>query len=742
MRVRLTILLLLGVIAASFTFGLLTVRRIERQKFAQLAQERDKERDKEWRKNTKAWQENARAFLKRQGDSLANMAKELAAIDGAVPAILDDNQEWARRNWGEADLKKFAAQALWVCQRDGSPFFGYQIIAPGETIPLPPPPVEMQKLFGDQRRCHFYFRLTSGGSAAPRFMDVRGERIHPALDFDGTAPAEGYFFAGRLLDETAVQEMALLSEQDRIELLGEGPVPTPAPPEKGRPTMTYSQPLQDWKGLTIGHLVLSNRSSGSDTPDGRAEDVFRLVLSGSLALLAILYLVLVYAIQRPLGLLVRGLHTRDMAAIAPLERRQSEFGELSRLIHRFYDQGEELIRETRERASTQEALRHTEEMLLHSQKMDAIGRLAGGVAHDFNNLLTAIIGYADLLTRRLKDDPAGRQDAQVIHQAGEQAAGLTRQLLAFSRKQLLQPKVIDLNHVVTSLHKMLQRIIGEHIEIRTEPAAQLWRVRADAGQIEQVIVNLGVNARDAMPRGGRLTLRTVNVTLAQDSEEAQLKVGNYVALEVSDTGEGMDAATRSRIFEPFFTTKGPGKGTGLGLSTVYGIVRQSGGGVIVQSERGAGTTFRILLPREDAALDFAEAAPFAPVSLARAERILFVEDDELVRELVSLVLREHGYELLTAQNGREAIRLAEQHGAAIDLLISDVVMPEMNGAEVAQRVHSLAPGAKVLFVSGYSEADMSDQGLGVLAFEILQKPFRPDDLARKVREVLDSARRP
>lgn len=729
MRVRLTILLLLGVVATGFTLGLLAVRKIERQKSVQLAHER-----------AVAWHQWGAGFLERPGAGLAKMAEHFAAMDGVVPAILDGETVWARRIWDEGALKEFGAHAIWVCRRDGSLFFAKQIIAPTETLPLPLAPAEVPVLFRDQRRCHFYFALTPAGVAPPRFIEVRGERVHPAWDHAGTAPAEGYFFAGRLLDEVALAEMALLSRDDHIELrAGEE---EPVPPENGPVVLVHSRPLNDWQGRPIGHLVFTNRSREIETLEARAEDLFRVLLSSSLVLLAILYLVLGYAILRPLGLLVRGLRGRDMAAIAPLERRHSEFGELSRLIHRFHDQGEDLIRETRERASTQEVLRRTEEMLLHSQKMDAIGRLAGGVAHDFNNLLTAIIGYADLLMRRLRSDPAGCQEAQLIHQAGEQAAGLTRQLLAFSRKQLLQPKVIDLNAIVNSLHKLLQRIIGEHIEIRTEPGAQVWRVRADAGQIEQMVVNLGVNARDAMPRGGRLTIRTANVTLATDNEEAQLAAGDYVALEVSDVGEGMDAETKSRIFEPFFTTKGPGKGTGLGLATVYGIVRQSGGGILVESERGVGTTFRILLPREDAPLDHAEFALTAPATVARAERILFVEDDELVRELMSIVLREHGYDLLTAATGREAIRLAEQHGTGIALLISDVVMPEVGGVEVAQRVHILAPDAKVLFVSGYSEADMSDQGLGVLTFEILQKPFRPDDLARKVREVLDGVPRP
>jgi signal transduction histidine kinase len=279
------------------------------------------------------------------------------------------------------------------------------------------------------------------------------------------------------------------------------------------------------------------------------------------------------------------------------------------LIRLFFDQRATLTRETLERGAAQEALRESEEMLRHSQKLEAIGRLAGGIAHDFNNLLTAIIGYADLLQQRLSGDPAGRQEAQVIQQAGEQAAGLTRQLLAFSRKQLLQPRVIELNEVIAALQKLLQRIIGEHIEIRARFEVEQCRVRADPGQIEQVIINLGVNARDAMPAGGRLTIRTDSVQLEDDAAELGVPPGAFAVVEITDTGEGMSEETKSRIFEPFFTTKGPGKGTGLGLATVYGIVKQSGGGLAVHSKLGHGTTFSIFLPAETAEVDVVEAAP-------------------------------------------------------------------------------------------------------------------------------------
>jgi CheY-like chemotaxis protein len=302
---------------------------------------------------------------------------------------------------------------------------------------------------------------------------------------------------------------------------------------------------------------------------------------------------------------------------------------------------------------------------------------------------------------------------------------------------LLQPKVIDLNTIVTNLQRLLQRIIGEHIEIICQPGAAPPRVKADPGQIEQVIINLGVNARDAMPRGGRLIIRTRNMTLDGANAVPDLATGPYVALEVTDTGEGMDDETKARIFEPFFTTKGPGKGTGLGLATVYGIVKQSRGGIIVESVRGQGSTFRILLPQEEAPVEVIAAAPAAPKAMVNQESILVVEDEQIVRNLVCEVLRSHGYRVLATGRGDEALRILQMEERDVDLLISDVVMPEMNGVELAQRVREGSPRSRVLFVSGYSESDMADQGLEAVAFQVLQKPFTPDTLARKVREILD-----
>jgi len=385
--------------------------------------------------------------------------------------------------------------------------------------------------------------------------------------------------------------------------------------------------------------------------------------------------------------------------------------------------------------------RALEQQLRQSQKMEAIGRLAGGVAHDFNNLLMVISGYSEFLLERLGPDAALRGPAQEIANAAERATSLTRQLLAFSRKQMLAPKVLDLNAVVTENLKMLNRLIGEDVDLVMVPGADIGAVKADPGQIEQVIMNLAVNARDAMPQGGRLTIETANATLDESYARfhAPVTPGEYVMLAISDTGSGMDSETQSHIFEPFFTTKGP-KGTGLGLSTVYGIVKQSGGYIWVDSEPGKGTTFRIYLPR---ATETGEQPASQPaVAAARPDRgmetILLVEDESNLRRLVRQYLENQGYVVLEAAGGAAAIHLAVVHMGPIHLLLTDVIMPGMNGRELAQRISSLRPTTKVLYISGYTENAIAHNGTLDAGIALLQKPFTLPALKQKVREMLDS----
>jgi PAS domain S-box-containing protein len=395
------------------------------------------------------------------------------------------------------------------------------------------------------------------------------------------------------------------------------------------------------------------------------------------------------------------------------------------------------------RKASEEALRRSEEQLLQSQKMEAIGQLAGGVSHDFNNLLTAIVGYAELMTMRLKPGDPLLRDVAEIRKAADRASALTRQLLAFSRKQLLTPRVVDLNAVVRQMENLLHRVIGEDIRLVSHLAPDLHAVRVDPGQIEQVILNLAVNARDALPEGGLLTIETQNVDLRERlvlADEA-LAPGRYVLLAVSDNGVGMDAETLKRVFEPFFTTKEQGKGTGLGLSTVYGIVRQSGGQIMVYSEPGHGACFRIYLPREPHPPGSAAASLPVPPEPARAERgsetVLIVEDEHTVRELTRQVLRLHGYRTLEAASGPEALAVAAAHDGEIDLLVTDVVMPGMNGPDLAGKLQAVRPDTAVLFLSGYTSHAIVRGGMLRQGSDFLQKPFTPTDLASTVRAVLD-----
>jgi signal transduction histidine kinase len=380
------------------------------------------------------------------------------------------------------------------------------------------------------------------------------------------------------------------------------------------------------------------------------------------------------------------------------------------------------------------------EQLRQSQKMDAIGQLAGGVAHDFNNLLTVINGYSDLALRRMgKDDPL-RKPIHEIGKAGARAAGLTRQLLAFSRRQMLQAKVLDLNSVVREMDTMLQRLIGEDVDLLTLLKPSLGQIKADPGQLEQVLLNLVVNARDAMPKGGKITIETSHKYLDEAYARAHVAVrpGHYVALTISDTGVGMDAETQKRIFDPFFTTKEVGKGTGLGLSTVYGIVKQSEGNIWVYSEVGTGTTFKIYLPRVDDVADGEDLAGDSCSVPGGSETILLVEDEDLVRSLAVEILEQFGYAVIAAANGEEGLRLSKEFAGRIDLLISDVVMPQMSGRELAQHISVLRPETRVLFMSGYTDDAIVRHGILEENMSFIQKPFLPDALARKARELLDT----
>ena len=380
-----------------------------------------------------------------------------------------------------------------------------------------------------------------------------------------------------------------------------------------------------------------------------------------------------------------------------------------------------------------------EQQLLQSQKMEAVGQLAGGVAHDFNNILTAIVGYTDLLAAEFSGHPRHLEDLEEIRKAARRAAALTRQLLSFSRKQVLEPRVIDVNDVVMNLDKMLRSLISENIELKTMFADDVDAARVDPNQLEQVVMNLAINARDAMPEGGTLTIETTNATLDDDYAARHVSVipGNYVMIAVTDTGSGMSEEIKARIFEPFFTTKPAGRGTGLGLSTVYGIVKQSGGNIWLYSEPGKGTTFKIYLPAIEALPE--DIGKTAPAEAARRGKgtVLLVEDDEQLRRLTHRALAAQGYEVLEADRGRAALDLARRHQGTIDLLLTDVVMPDTNGRKLADTLRAARPGLQVLYMSGYPDRAIVNNGMLEPDDAYIAKPFTTEAITRKVRELLE-----
>jgi signal transduction histidine kinase/ActR/RegA family two-component response regulator len=729
MKVQTKITLLLLAVVGTFLAGLGAYRFYDRQKFNLITKEREIER-----------KQSFEAFLKKDGEPLQTLADYDTSWDQMVRAIQKKDASWFQDNVSKETLMGYKAHAVWIYDRNGSPVYS-KTSDDGTPPPFPVPPGGFGNLFAKGPFAHFFIKLDRDPREDPKedLIEIRGATVHGSADYARQTPPQGFFFVGRLWNEAEVNQMSLFANnQMRLVMPPREQVPETQNSEQ-EGVVTFSRLLAGWDGEPLAQLIVRNESPVVRELNRSSRQLWLAFCIFALVVLLLISSALVRWVSQPLRQIMASLKRNDSKPIDGMCEDNSEFGELARTTKKFFAQRDNLIREMEERRVTEEALRKSEEELRHSQKMEAVGRLAGGVAHDFNNLLTAIIGYAELIATRTSSNSLARQNAELIRKAGEQAAALTRQLLAFSRKQILQPKVIDLNVLVCEMEKLLRRVIGERFDLQSHPEAEMGRVKADPSQIEQVVLNLGVNARDAMPKGGTLIIRTANVRLDKTTApqiSASLRPGAYVMLSVTDTGAGMDEETKSHIFEPFFTTKGPGKGTGLGLATVYGIVTQTGGGISVESEPGHGSTFRIYLPQVSAPIDLTKTTPGPVEKSDNYETVLVVEDEEIVRELVCEVLEDHGYNVLCAADGVEALRMAAKFDGTIHLLVTDVIMPHMNGHELAEKLSRVRPETKVLYVTGYSDNDIGDHGILDPRFELLQKPFTPQTLARKIRDVI------
>jgi signal transduction histidine kinase len=706
MKVQTKILLLLLLVVLTFVGGLSVVRFNAERRFKLIADQRAVERSRIFDE-----------FLAERGDQLSAIVDDSTNWDDLVRAIKSNDHAWAEANIPLEKLTEKGFNALWIYKPDLGLFHSKNNRYTDALREAPLPREALERLFATRDVSHFFVNTAEG------WMELRGATIHPSRDRFRETPPQGYFLAGRFWIDENIRRMSLFTGYTIRIMPNAQAVPERKSAEE-QGLITFTRTLLGWDGRPVAQILVEHDSPLIREFNRAERNLFVGLIICAAGLFLLLAVSLLRWVRRPLHLIAGNLEKENPQGLVPLAKEHHEFGRLAALILKFRE--------------TEQTLHQAEEQLRHSQKLEAVGRLAGGIAHDFNNLLTAIIGYSELIEKR---NAGGTQEhARLIRKAGEQAAALTRQLLAFSRKQLLDPRVLDFNTLVRDMEKLLQRVIGEGIHIVIETKAERARVRADPNQLEQVLLNLGVNARDAMPRGGTLRITTEDLALTAEEISArgiEIEPGNYVALIVSDTGSGMNEETRARIFEPFFTTKGPGKGTGLGLATVYGIVKQSGGGITVDSALGQGCTFSIYLPANSGALDRPEATPAAEVS-GGSETILVVEDEEVVRQLICTVLGELGYKVLGAESAAKGLRLAREQKDPIDLLVTDIVMPDMHGPVLARELSALQPEMKVLFVSGYSDSDISDQGGLVPGLVVLQKPFTQEGLARKVREILDA----
>jgi signal transduction histidine kinase len=718
MSIRRKLFLLLTSVAVIFGIALVGLWQFERGRLAAIEKLRIRERS-----------DSLDRFLKQWEGSLESFIITTAVIPSFEQAVVSGDREGVAAQISEESAGLNRVGVIWVYRADGSILYSGNRLYADRLDEAPVPRDAVATLFKDGNRfARFFTKMPAG------VLEVVGLQVIAGGGGANAGPVSGYLFAGRLWNDEELKAISLhtgntmrlveTSYQERQLVLPSGEI-------------AFTRPLNGWDGNPVARLLARNDSPLLRHVNRLRTAVWLLMFGFAASMTFVTALAVKRWVIRPLRNLVHSLRTESPRTVKGLDRERGEVGEIARLIWTFFEQREGLIKELGERRQTEREIRGSERQSVVEQRIESIGRLAAGVAHDFNNLLTTIIGYTGMLQERFKDDPTVRGELDHIMTAGERATVLTKRLLAFSRKQVLHPRVVDLNGMLAQKTPEISAIIGDRIELRFDAEASQGSVRADPTQIEQVILSLANNARDAMPDGGILTISTKDTLIPERThyQGLDLPAGSYVTMEVSDTGVGMDEATKERIFEPFFTTKT--SANGLGLAMVYGVVQQSGGAISVSSTPGAGTTFLVHLPMvavEPASLEQAPK-PVRSNPKRRDETALVLLADRGVLDLVTSVLNEQGLRVLPATTGAEAMALARNHHGEMRLMISDLLLPEGSAIPISDEVKVEHPETELLFLSGV--ADEIEQAVRIASqLDILEKPFTPSELNDRVRTIL------
>lgn len=751
-RVQIKIIILLFLLIVSLAVGLSYLFISEHEKADILFKETEHTKNK-----------FLEQIIEIKGFTFKALAVDYTFWDDMVEFVSTGDQNWARENI-DTSLQTFGASVCWVCRPDFSLVYSVNNLDDPRLKELPFSAQDLRQLFSSGYFRRFFVNTGSG------LMETYTAPIQPNSDLKRESKPQGFFIVGRIWNSEYLEELSQLTGNKLRVIPAEEGVPYISY-QRGSGELIISNTLTDWADRPVAKVYAKTESAIIKAINRYSQRNTGFIFIFAFFVLLLFVFFFIRWIGRPLALISRSLETQDISVTKALEADRTEFGNIASLISNFFQQKDMLIKEVMERENAESALQKAKdeleikvaertrelktanerllvefeerhrlhEQFLQAQKMESIGRLAGGVAHDFNNLLTIIINYAILARDILPQENQVRQDVEEILKAGQRAANLTRQLLAFSRHQLVFPQVVNINELIINMEKMLRRLIGENIELIIALDRELKSIKADPGNIEQIMVNLVVNAQDAIiSTQGRIKIETVNVIFDQKAVAGRvgLQPGEYVVLMVSDTGMGMSEEVKNHLFEPFFTTKSPGKGTGLGLATIYGVVKQHHGYVEVDSQEGKGTIFRIYF---SAVSGGKTGSPDEKEdSFPRGnETVLLVEDNASVRYVTVRMLEKLGYKVLVSASGEEAMNLAAGYNGDIHLLMTDVVLSGISGKELAEKILSLKPDIKVLFISGYTDEAVSLRGLESQEANFLQKPFTQEALAQKARKILN-----